>query len=50
MKSVDFNTMKEKGNSFFTNKDYKLAIECYIKSLDLANTNEEKIVVLSNIS
>ncbi|EAR94031.1 tetratricopeptide repeat protein (macronuclear) [Tetrahymena thermophila SB210] len=46
----EFNSLKQKGNELFSQKQYKQAIEFYLKAIQFASSNEEKIIATSNIS
>ncbi|KAL4512835.1 hypothetical protein ABPG72_017520 [Tetrahymena utriculariae] len=46
----EFNSLKQKGNELFNQKQYKQAVELYLKALQLESTNDEKIIANSNIS
>jgi hypothetical protein len=41
--SEDWNNYKEKGNTFFKNKDYRSAIDCYNKGIgESLNRTEQR--------
>ncbi|KAL4481688.1 hypothetical protein ABPG74_007777 [Tetrahymena malaccensis] len=46
----EFNSLKQKGNELFNQKQYKQALEFYLNALQYASSNEERVIANSNIS